>query len=1668
MHWVTQLGMSKLGVLLICWFYQKFPGALAFPVSSSGTSDSTESKLWLPQFHYILGSVVVVAMVSAFLGCLCCRRERRAKGFQDTKGNKEQEFKDGSIVGSETIIERGLELEVSRSTNSTNQFQFEPLTVERFVPETRGILNKPSKPPSPSLISDNSLDKDENNLSPCQEWFSPSLHVPRERLKYLREIGRGWFGKVVEGTQDLDPGGKSPKNDGVVVRILTEEASTSERAWFLGEALPYLKLHHQNLLKLLGVCLETDPYLLLFESCPGGDLKTFLKSNRHSNETLIQTNIPINMAIDISIALDHMHRHGFAHTDLSARNCLVATDLSAKLGDYGIGVEKYPGDYYVVGDRALPIRWSAPESLVCTDTTIETRTITPQANLWSFAILLWEIGSWGDRPYDDLGDDQVIEMILSCRFYDHLPFRNLKESPDNLLEAIKSCLKLEPNDRAGLKQIIEILKEKNSDFDLRWETLKPNTKEPMRSLSLKELRQSTDSDLWQADDKAFSTPQASFKLGPGEPIRNAPLARTDVNLESGSETEEESWRGRVERGAYTEKVRQKSKSVADLMVLVHIDSDSEAEWSLGPQVNEKPRKKLASGSVGDLRSTARADEFDEALKKLRNSNSVKILKESNEKSLESAESISKEENKNIVECTSTPKNNLTSAPNNFVDVELWKNALEFELERKVSGFDLESIDFGKLIGDKCESRSASDLLETSISAPNTPQSRGEDLSVDNEDFSNSEEVETERRRLPDGDEEEDRKHLSTPDDERSSDSGFRDKESCEEEENPIPCSLSHSALNSYGALFNTPLSASTEEEQLKVLLELDNILDAEDCKSLDGQDISLSPSKINLNILEEDSIISALKSQLDSPISDTDLKLIDEKIFDKLDIKINEKNIDSPEKQIEEASNLEPTENTVNKLDIKDNKDINFVEKVNEEILDFKLISTQAVEESIAKDEKVIFPDNKQTAEPDLELIEKNVDKLIAEVERNLNSIEKKFEEPLAKLESLDKSNIESSMESQDPENDNDDDEDSSTMSLRSDNSYVSFNLDEEFVAAIRNELQEKLPRAQMSIVESQELRDDEVSAVNLSENEKKSWEYEDDKNERESSNIDIAIRYNLYGTPLSPILEERESNVTSESLGDASIASKLSGFSEDVLVVDTRTNRVLLVEGSFDRQDDDRDTSHGDMTDEESADCDSNNFENNLLGIQDKITGVPMPSPEEESKWQAQFPIQLQDDLMSTSFSTEHDWDSQDEDEKAGEDATEEDDDDSSSSGEFVWKRYDDIPENESKNTDTEGKIEEEAEYEDEDEEEFTPSAWDATLAPHRSALRSPEKTLKTGDLCVNTYCQEELDQKKNVWFKKQRYHCVYEYPKETLVPECQGQATTTWEPTSYADWEEMLEEPKVDHYPIDYESNHDNEEFFVSSGNRPFQFQVGDGKYVSQFFPGAAESSQENESHGNLKINTVDDNQSQQQQQTQLGKLRHTRDRLKLNLPIKNTSDTSSTVIITEIETDQNEQVSRINDESDTKTEKTETSTESSISKDDQSIISVLRSPMESSFENSNHEDIKSSSNAESDGEISELEISFSCKENAPVKSSRRPLVISDKNNIASKDNLPDQPHDVIERVDDTLTNVQKVSETIKEQEQKLLVMEKKQDVLSKDECSLKPSENDHVINTSETDVE
>ncbi|KAL6446869.1 hypothetical protein ACFW04_001354 [Cataglyphis niger] len=1537
-----------------CWlFWVGLPMLAAYPVPTSLVTGSPHThgswqweRYWM-RYAIALSSVTATALTLA--GCLCCQKHRRPKGFKDKAEKCNQEFKDGSSIEQESAFGRseGLELDASRTLAASERVQFEPLPVDSIVSGTRNTPKTKAIPLSAPRNEDQ--DTDRSILQePCSEWFnSNELYVPREKLKYLREIGHGWFGKVVEGRADLE----QSKSGGVVVRILTEEATTREKAWFLGEATPYLKLRHQNVLALLGFCLETDPYLLLFESCPAGDLKGFLLSNRDttSRDALTKENVPIRIAIEIATGLKHMHSHGFAHTDLSARNCLIAPDLSAKLGDYGTGVEKYPEDYYIIGDRALPIRWSAPESLNCTDTTIETQEITLKANMWSYAVLLWEIMSWGERPYNDMNDEQVIQMILSLKKQVSPNGTRLLQSylincPSNICQVTRLCLNVNAKDRPSLDDVRQILLNEHSthaDFEQRWESLRANAcgKQHVRSASLQDLRGSIDSDYWThiVDDVPITDTlqQSSFRLGPDEQVRNIPgMKIAPLFQESGSETEEESWKGRIEKGVYTEKVKQKSKSVTDLMVLVHIDPDSDAEWSMGAQISSSEKnikKKLSTtGSDSDLRHTVPVDEFDEALKKLRdplpNNNNVtnkvrslenlerpKLLTLTMDQgqtpilrlSLDSAGRIPENNNdapsetnadntqrseKHVLRLLSKGDpdfpllryvpdqmsveeevrkrketsdvsfvnketiddnipdrfitNNIeTDQHNDAVDVLLWNHALDSALEHKVPGFSDET-EFNEYVESVSTEQSNAPELTVTVSTPDASHFCNVYSIYSADDNFSTEKVQVEQKLLPNDDDEE-RKQLSTPDDEQSSDSGFRDKESCEEEETVCLPTSGNSLPSANNAA--TSESFYSEEEPFQILFELDTILDAEYYATAGPESITEG------TISPPEKSVSPLKRNISNHI-----------FMDVDELNVKKEQVDVLTQMIDTKDSLNERANTI--------EDIETMEKKN------------------------IIPECK-TQE--------------SKVEDNICRLHNLEAEVALKA---DTNNINTQRDEQCSQGDyENEDEDSSTVSLRSDNSYVSFNMEEEFVTAIRNELREKLPQAQMQIVESLEAHDDESSTSDMY---GKRWDDEDgeDSNDQIGGGVDISIRYNVYGTPLSPILEERESTVTSESLvsnsREVSIVSRDSVPSEDVLLVDTRTNEMILLEGLGERlQDEDRDTTNGDLSEEENFDYTCSMMrpiEDKSRGIMKTIGGAPLPSPEEESKWQQlpssfPLPLPLQDDLMSTSFATEHECCSQDEDEEEEEDeeedeeGEEEDEDNSSSSGEFVWKRYNEphieqIRIKSTTNQDDEAtsmttantELEEELgiEEDEEEEEEFTPSAWNAALAPHRSALRSPDKTLKSGD------------QKKSVWFKKQRYHCVYEYPKETPPVDNQADATTNSEPTLYSDWEEMINEPRLDMYHLNYDdANHTgNDEFFVTSSNRPFQFQTSESRCVSQFFPGANASllSDERdetdgcrqEPHQNIDFT----NEYEQCQQHQLGELRHTRDRLKLNLVSSN----------------------------------------------------------------------------------------------------------------------------------------------------------------------------------------
>lgn len=53
------------------------------------------------------------------------------------------------------------------------------------------------------------------------------------------------------------------------------------------------------------------------------------------------------------------------HRDLATRNCLVGTNYTIKISDFGMSRSLYSADYYRIEGRAvLPIRWMAWESIL--------------------------------------------------------------------------------------------------------------------------------------------------------------------------------------------------------------------------------------------------------------------------------------------------------------------------------------------------------------------------------------------------------------------------------------------------------------------------------------------------------------------------------------------------------------------------------------------------------------------------------------------------------------------------------------------------------------------------------------------------------------------------------------------------------------------------------------------------------------------------------------------------------------------------------------------------------------------------------------------------------------------------------------------------------------------------------------------------------------------------------------------------------------------------------------------------------------------------------------------------------------------------------------------------------------------------------------------------------
>ncbi|KFO32554.1 Ephrin type-B receptor 2 [Fukomys damarensis] len=286
-------------------------------------------------------------------------------------------------------------------------------------------------------------------------------------VKIEQVIGAGEFGEVCSGHLKL-PG---KREIFVAIKTLKSGYTEKQRRDFLSEASIMGQFDHPNVIHLEGVVTKSTPVMIITEFMENGSLDSFLrvafssctgdpelKDREHLPQvcqrvkqndgqfTVIQL---VGMLRGIAAGMKYLADMNYVHRDLAARNILVNSNLVCKVSDFGLSrfLEDDTSDptYTSALGGKIPIRWTAPEA-------IQYRKFTSASDVWSYGIVMWEVMSYGERPYWDMTNQDVINAIEQDY---RLP--PPMDCPSALHQLMLDCWQKDRNHRPKFGQIVNTL-----------------------------------------------------------------------------------------------------------------------------------------------------------------------------------------------------------------------------------------------------------------------------------------------------------------------------------------------------------------------------------------------------------------------------------------------------------------------------------------------------------------------------------------------------------------------------------------------------------------------------------------------------------------------------------------------------------------------------------------------------------------------------------------------------------------------------------------------------------------------------------------------------------------------------------------------------------------------------------------------------------------------------------------------------------------------------------------------------------------------------------------------------------------------------------------------------------------------------------------------------------
>ncbi|KAK7317643.1 hypothetical protein RJT34_02052 [Clitoria ternatea] len=257
----------------------------------------------------------------------------------------------------------------------------------------------------------------------------PLIYTPEEieeatnNFDETHKIGSGGFGSVYFGML-----GKK--------EVAVKKMRSNKSQEFYAELKALGKIHHINIVELLGYASGEDDLYLVYEYVPNGSLSDHLHNPLSKGHYPLSWSSRVQIALDAAKGLEYIHDYTkarYVHRDIKTSNILLDDKLRAKVGDFGLAklVDRTNDENFIATRLVGTPGYLPPESL-------KELQVTPKTDVFAFGVVLSELLTGKRALFRESQEDIKMKSLISVVnkiFQDDDPEAALEDAIDMNLGA---------------------------------------------------------------------------------------------------------------------------------------------------------------------------------------------------------------------------------------------------------------------------------------------------------------------------------------------------------------------------------------------------------------------------------------------------------------------------------------------------------------------------------------------------------------------------------------------------------------------------------------------------------------------------------------------------------------------------------------------------------------------------------------------------------------------------------------------------------------------------------------------------------------------------------------------------------------------------------------------------------------------------------------------------------------------------------------------------------------------------------------------------------------------------------------------------------------------------------------------------------------------------------